>query len=186
VCSSSSRGSQFVQICTISTNSNGGIAHEKGLCKTGSESAVGRRNRTPQGILFWTILQRIENEPNLLNSIITCDETWIFMKREDQQDATIRCLLLTSVSTCFGHHYTHLQENKGPVTAFGVSFCKKRENEGISREVFFCVVNLVGNSSVFANVMCKWVSWRLTGICLVSFPVCCIGGGCFDVCVVPV
>ena len=26
------------------------------------------------------------------------------MKREDQQDATIRCLLLTSVSTCFGHN----------------------------------------------------------------------------------
>ena len=25
-------------------------------------------------------------------------------KREDQQDATIRCLLLTSVSTCFGHN----------------------------------------------------------------------------------
>ena len=44
------------------------------------------------------------------------------MKKEDQQDATIRCLLLTSVSTCFGHHYAHLQENKGPVTAFGVSF----------------------------------------------------------------
>ena len=37
------------------------------------------------------------------------------MKREDQQDAKIRCLLLTSVSTCFGHHYAHLQENKGPV-----------------------------------------------------------------------
>ena len=44
------------------------------------------------------------------------------MKREDQQDATTRCLLLTSVSTCFGHHYAHLQENKGPVTAFGVLF----------------------------------------------------------------
>ena len=42
------------------------------------------------------------------------------MKREDQQDATIRCLLLTSVSTCFGHHYAHLQENKGSVTSFGV------------------------------------------------------------------
>jgi len=42
------------------------------------------------------------------------------MKREDQQDATIRCLLLTSVSTRFGHLYAHLQENKGPVTAFGV------------------------------------------------------------------
>jgi hypothetical protein len=44
------------------------------------------------------------------------------MKREDQQDARIRCLLLTSVSTCFGHHYAHLQENKGSVTAFGVLF----------------------------------------------------------------
>ena len=44
------------------------------------------------------------------------------MKREDQQDATIRCLLLTSVSTCFGHHCAHLKENKGPVTAFGVLF----------------------------------------------------------------
>ena len=44
------------------------------------------------------------------------------MKREDQQDPTIRCLLLTSVSTCFGHHYAHLQENTGPVTAFGVLF----------------------------------------------------------------
>ena len=44
------------------------------------------------------------------------------MRREDQQDATIRCLLLTSVSTCFGHHYAHLQENKGPVTVFGVLF----------------------------------------------------------------
>ena len=37
------------------------------------------------------------------------------MKREDQQDATIRCLLLTSVSTCFGHHYAHLQEIKDHV-----------------------------------------------------------------------
>ena len=44
------------------------------------------------------------------------------MKRENQKDAKIRCLLLTSVSTCFGHHYAHLQENKGPVTAFGVLF----------------------------------------------------------------
>ena len=44
------------------------------------------------------------------------------MKREDQQDATIRCLLLTSALTCFGHHYAHLQEIKDPVTAFGVLF----------------------------------------------------------------
>ena len=38
------------------------------------------------------------------------------MKREDQQDATISCLLLTCVSTCLRYHYTHLQENKDPVT----------------------------------------------------------------------
>ena len=44
------------------------------------------------------------------------------VKREDQQDASIRCLLLTSVSTCFGHHYAHLQEKQGPVTTFGVLF----------------------------------------------------------------
>jgi len=28
----------------------------------------------------------------------------------------------TCESTCFGHHYAHLQEIKGPVTAFGVLF----------------------------------------------------------------
>jgi hypothetical protein len=44
------------------------------------------------------------------------------MKREDQQDAEIRCLLSTSVSTCFDHCYVHLQENNGPVSAFGVLF----------------------------------------------------------------
>jgi len=42
------------------------------------------------------------------------------IKKKNQQDVTIRCLLLTSVTTCFGHHYAHLQENKGSVTAFGV------------------------------------------------------------------
>jgi hypothetical protein len=47
---------------------------------------------------------------------------WLNMKRKDQQDATIRCLLLTFVSTCFRHHYAHLQENKRPVTAFSVLF----------------------------------------------------------------
>jgi len=51
------------------------------------------------------------------------------MKREDQQNATIRCLLLTSVSTCFGYHYAHLQEIKGAVTAFGVLFWKHVETE---------------------------------------------------------
>jgi len=44
------------------------------------------------------------------------------MKIENQQDATIKCLLLTSISTCFGHLYAHIQENKESVTALGVLF----------------------------------------------------------------
>ena len=43
-------------------------------------------------------------------------------REKNQQDATIRCLLLTSISTCFRYHYAHLQENKEPITAFGVLF----------------------------------------------------------------
>ena len=35
-------------------------------------------------------------------------------REKNQQDATIICLLLTSISTCFGHHYAHHLENKGP------------------------------------------------------------------------
>jgi len=38
------------------------------------------------------------------------------VKREKtKKDAAIRSLLSTSVSTCFGHHYAHLQENKDRV-----------------------------------------------------------------------
>jgi len=44
------------------------------------------------------------------------------VKREYQQDATIQMfivnfirLLSTTVSTCFGHHYAHHQENKNHV-----------------------------------------------------------------------
>jgi len=48
----------------------------------------------------------------------------------------IRCLLLTSVSTCFGHHYAHLQERKGPVTVFGVLF-------------WFCTVVLISCSYLY-------------------------------------
>ena len=63
------------------------------------------------------------NSPYSNNWVVFITDTES-MKREDQQDATIRCFLLTSVSTCFGHHYAQLQENKGPVTAFGVFwFC---------------------------------------------------------------
>ena len=57
---------------------------------------------------------------------ISDDSTCLCGKGEQTTDHIIydiiRCLLLTYVSTCSGHHYAHLQENKGPVTAFGVLF----------------------------------------------------------------
>ena len=43
-----------------------------------------------------------------------CIVSKAWRERKTRQDATIRCLLSTSVSTCFGHHYAHLQENKRP------------------------------------------------------------------------
>ena len=56
----------------------------------------------------------------MCEAVTICEfEVW---REKNQQDATIRCLLLTSISTCFGHHYAHLQENKDRVTAYGVLF----------------------------------------------------------------
>jgi len=53
---------------------------------------------------------------------IPCSNALSIVKREYQQDATVqmfivnvRCFLLTTVSTCFGHHYAHHQENKDRV-----------------------------------------------------------------------
>ena len=76
-CSSSSWGSQFGQ-GKFSTNSKGRIKHEKGLCKNGSKIAVRWKKKERRLELCFDLLQRIENEPDLLNSIITCDETWLF------------------------------------------------------------------------------------------------------------
>jgi len=50
------------------------------------------------------LLQRIENEPDLLNSIITCDETWVFTydsetKRQSMQWKSASSLY--AVTCCF-------------------------------------------------------------------------------------
>ena len=47
-------------------------------------------------------------------------EQTVKREKKNQEDATIRYLLLTYASTCFGHHYAHLQESKDRVTAYGV------------------------------------------------------------------
>ena len=58
-------------------------------------------------------------------------------QKKTQQDATIRFLLSTSVSTCFGHHYAHIQENKDRVllhTAYFFNVCHP--------EVFSTYINI--------------------------------------------
>jgi len=59
-------------------------------------------------------------------------------ERKNKQDATIRCLLSTFVSTCFGHHYAHLQENKDRVLMHVVCCAvASGEEVDISRDVLF-------------------------------------------------
>jgi len=64
-------------------------------------------------------------------------------------------LIFNNFSTCFGHHYAHLQENKTYATACGVLRCNKRGKLDISFNVFFvwyCVVNLDEISCVYESV----------------------------------
>jgi len=49
-----------------------------------------------------------------------CIMSKLWRERENQQDATIRCLLSTSVPAYFGHHYAHFQENKDRVLLHAV------------------------------------------------------------------
>ena len=74
-------------------------------------------------LLSFALLRSIPLRRLILPALVSCDRaSWAKCEeRENQQDAAIRCLLSTSVSTCFVHHYAHLQENKDPcVTAYGV------------------------------------------------------------------
>ena len=41
-----------------------------------------------------------------------CIVSKVWREKKNQQDSTIRCLLLTSVAACFGHHCAHPQKNK--------------------------------------------------------------------------
>ena len=59
--------------------------------------------------------------------------------------------IINTFSTCFEHHYAHLQETKTCVTARGVLRCNKRRKVDICCNVFFvgcCIVNLDGTSCV--------------------------------------
>ena len=69
-----------------------------------------------------------------------CIVSKVWRERKNQQDVAIRCLLSTSVSTCFGHHYAHLQENKDCVNAYGVLrwFCRMWLVAVVGRSIVGC------------------------------------------------
>ena len=94
------------------------------------------------------------------------------VKIEDQQDATIRCLLLTSISTCFGHHYAHIQENKGPVTAFSglFWFCWKWLVAVVGR----CVVGCEQLMPIFRRTKAQLLHLVYIGLVLLDV----VGSGC--------
>jgi hypothetical protein len=71
-------------------------------------------------VYSYVLCFRIVSQEELWSLKYQFSSVWRDRGKKTQQDATVRCLLLTSVSTCFGHHYAHLQENKGRVAAFGV------------------------------------------------------------------
>jgi len=91
------------------------------------------------------------------NESLECEE------RENQQDATIRCLLSTSVSTSFGHHYAHFQENKDRVLLHMV-YCaffstKLRHGSGGSVVVICGPANVMRkkNTTVAVTHVCNFV-----------------------------
>ena len=62
---------------------------------------------------------RAKENSEVLGSFVTVHREHK-VKRENQQDATNSMLIIKlSVSTCFGHHYAHHQENKT------VSYCMR-------------------------------------------------------------
>ena len=86
--------------------------------------------------------------------------------------------IFKNFSTCFGHHYAHLQENKTYVTARGVLRCNKQGKLDINLNVFFvwyCVVNLDGISCVYENVVCKLVC-RGVGLGVLMHALCLFDG----------
>jgi len=103
-------------------------------------------------------------------------------ERENQQNATVRCLFLTISQYVSGIIMPIFRRTRQTyVTACGMLRCNKRGKLDISFNVFFvwcCVVNLDGISCVYENVVCKLVC-RGVGLVYVScaFQVWCTGAG---------
>ena len=83
-----------------------------------------KKKKNPLLCQVWVVVVSTQlptqKKQGALGSCWPCIVSKVWREKKNQQDATIRCLLSTSVSTCFGHHYAHLQENKDRVTAYGV------------------------------------------------------------------
>ena len=106
-------------VTTRRNNSTGQLIHRtfcsrfpntvKGLAITNSFFFNGAFAELRNAIIIFAMSVR----PYAWNNWTDFHEIWYWgVKREDQQDATIRCLLLTSVSSCFVNHYAHFRRSK--------------------------------------------------------------------------
>ena len=90
--------------------------------------------------------------------------------KKNQQDATIRCLLSTSVSTCFGHNYAHLHENKDRVLLHTVYWLVAVVGrcvvgcEDCSHPTTQRPTTATNQYTVCSNTRC-FFSWRWTYLC---------------------
>jgi len=119
-----------------------------------------------------------------------CIVSKLWRERENQQDATISCLLSTLSQHVSGIIMPIFRRTRRVLLHVVCCAVTSGEKVDISCDVFFvgyCVVNLDGTWCVYENVVCKLVC-RGVGLVSVScvFQVWCIGSGCTDACVVPV
>ena len=110
-------------------------------------------------------------------------------ERENQQDATVRCLLSTLSQHVSGIIMPIFSRTRRVLLHVVCSALTSGEKVDISCNDFFvgyCVVNLDGTSCLYANVVWKWVclgAWLVSASCVIH--VLCIGNRCTDACVVP-
>ena len=84
----------------------------KGIDRSLARSGTKQATATTLGIYSTYSLRSSIHFLDRFRFLWPCIVSKVWREKKNQQVATIRCLLSTSVSTCFGHHYSHIQENK--------------------------------------------------------------------------
>jgi len=89
-----------------------------------SAPSTSLRSDLPNRCIFLSVLFKRVNNSSLLVTVHREHK----VKRGNQQDATNSMFIIKlSISTCFGHHYAHHQENKI------VSYCMRRARRNSTR-----------------------------------------------------